>query len=177
MTRPTSNIGGGRPQPRRPARDGETDRDSATKINGNHAVFGSNDPLEIPTNQTRKPTMPRRSTALPTLLLLGALMALPVATARAEGDADRGEKLFQICSTCHGEDARGKVDNQAPQLAGQHSWYLIRQLKNFKAGIRGSDPKDQYGAMMRPMAATLQTDQDIEDVVAYIVSKKPKRQK
>jgi len=180
MTRPTSNIGGDRPLPQRPTRDGETDRDSAPKIHGDHAGFGSKDPLEIqtiPTNQTRKPTMPRRSAALPILLLLGALLALPVATARAEGDADRGEKLFQICSTCHGEDARGKVDNQAPQLAGQHSWYLIRQLKNFKAGIRGSDPKDQYGAMMRPMAATLQTDQDIEDVVAYIVSKKPKRQK
>lgn len=120
--------------------------------------------------------MPRRSAALLTLFL-GALLALPVATARAEGDAKRGEKLFQICSTCHGEDARGKPANQAPQLAGQYSWYLIRQLKNFKAGIRGSDPRDQYGAMMRPMAATLQTDQDIEDVVAYIVSKKPRRQK
>lgn len=114
-------------------------------------------------------------TALATLLL--ALTSLGASTARAEGDADRGEKLFRICSTCHGEDARGKPDNQAPQLAGQHAWYLVRQLKNFKAGIRGSDPRDVYGATMRPMAETLKTDQDIEDVVAYIVSKKPKRQR
>jgi len=41
-------------------------------------------------------------------------------------------------------------------------------LKNFKAGIRGSDSRDTFGMQMAPMAMTLPTDQAIEDVAAYI---------
>jgi cytochrome c oxidase subunit 2 len=55
-----------------------------------------------------------------------------------------------------------------PRLTGQYDWYLIRQLQNFKAGIRGSDPKDNYGAQMRPMTMTLADEQQVKDVVAYI---------
>jgi cytochrome c oxidase subunit 2 len=58
----------------------------------------------------------------------------------------------------------------APAIAGQEGWYLTRQLKNFKSGIRGAHPKDIYGAQMRPMAMTLAGDQAMSDVVAYITS-------
>ena len=34
----------------------------------------------------------------------------------------------------------------APPLRGASDWYLLTQLKNFKAGIRGADPADQTGA-------------------------------
>ncbi|GIT06706.1 MAG: hypothetical protein CM1200mP30_03360 [Pseudomonadota bacterium] len=44
------------------------------------------------------------------------------------------------------------------------------QLKNFKAGIRGADPKDKYGMQMRPMAMTLADDQSIRDMAAYVSS-------
>jgi cytochrome c oxidase subunit 2 len=107
------------------------------------------------------------------LILLASAICAP---AFAAGDADRGKQFYQICAACHGEDARGNEDNAAPQLAGQYSWYLIRQLKNFRDGIRGADPRDINGAMMRPMAMTLPDDQAIEDVVAYIVRKRPARQ-
>ena len=55
-----------------------------------------------------------------------------------------------------------------PALAGQDDWYLVRQINNFNKGLRGYDPKDTYGAQMKPMAATLTTEKAVNDVVAYI---------
>lgn len=113
---------------------------------------------------------------IPKFLLLFTIMCLvTVPAAFAEGDAKRGQQLYQVCAACHGDDARGNPDTQAPQLAGQFDWYLIRQLKNFKNGSRGTGTDDIYGGVMKPMADALQDDQAIADVVAYIVTKKPER--
>jgi cytochrome c oxidase subunit 2 len=83
-------------------------------------------------------------------------------------DVAAGEATFQLCKTCHGPQGEGQLTLNAPTLAGQFDWYLVRQLQNFKAGIRGTDPKDVYGAQMRPMALTLTDDAAIKNVVAYI---------
>lgn len=110
-------------------------------------------------------------------LLTVLIASLTAVEARAEGDAERGRELYTVCATCHGEDARGNPDTQAPQLAGQFQWYLVRQLENFKSGVRGTHEGDVYGQVMKPMADTLSTRQDMEDVAAYIVSKRPTRQR
>jgi cytochrome c553 len=55
-----------------------------------------------------------------------------------------------------------------PRLAGQSDWYLVRQLQNYRKGLRGYDPRDIFGNQMKPMAMTLASDQAINDVVAYI---------
>ena len=47
-------------------------------------------------------------------------------------------------------------------------WYLVRQLQNFRDGIRGSHPEDAYGDQMRMMADIFANDQAINDVVAYL---------
>ena len=91
----------------------------------------------------------------------------------AAGDVERGKQLYQVCSACHGPSAEGMAPLNAPANAGQDPWYLTRQLKNFKAGIRGADPRDTFGAQMRPMAMVLATDEQIADVVAYITSLEP----
>ena len=72
--------------------------------------------------------------------------------AYAAGDAKKGKARYAVCMACHGADGMGNKVLNAPKIAGQESWYLERQLKNFKAGIRGADPKDKYGMQMRPMA-------------------------
>jgi hypothetical protein len=41
-------------------------------------------------------------------------------------------------------------------------------LQNYKAGLRGNDPRDTNGAQMRAIVATLSDKQAIDDVVAYI---------
>jgi cytochrome c oxidase subunit 2 len=88
--------------------------------------------------------------------------------ALAAGDAAKGKTLYVVCSTCHGPDGKGMDALNAPNLTQLQDWYMIRQLKNFREGLRGVDAKDVYGMQMRPMALTLADDQAIEDVTAYI---------
>jgi cytochrome c oxidase subunit 2 len=88
----------------------------------------------------------------------------------AAGDADRGRALYAVCATCHGPNAEGMQEMNAPALAGREEWYLVRQLQNFKAGIRGGDSTDTYGLQMAPMAQVLANQQAIEDVAAYLGS-------
>lgn len=85
----------------------------------------------------------------------------------------RGKALYQVCAVCHGPAGAGNPDTQAPRLAGQHGWYLERQLRNFRAGLRGADPGDTNGNVMRPMAQGLPSDAAVGDVVAYIKTLRP----
>jgi len=90
------------------------------------------------------------------------------ASAQPAGDPEAGKPLFTVCAGCHGAQAEGNPAVNAPKLSGQGSWYLKRQLKYFKQGVRGAHEKDVYGKMMAPMAATLADDAAIDNVLAYI---------
>jgi cytochrome c oxidase subunit 2 len=84
------------------------------------------------------------------------------------GDPEQGKVVFTICIQCHGPDAGGNPDLHVPPLRYASDWYLFTQLKKFKAGIRGTDPTDQYGLLMRSMALTLTDEQTMKNVIAYI---------
>jgi len=64
----------------------------------------------------------------------------------------------------------GRWQHNAPRLAGMDDWYLVRQLNNFQAGIRGGHPRDQYGSQMVDMSQFLADDRSIREVVSYINS-------
>lgn len=85
-----------------------------------------------------------------------------------EGDAQRGFSYFVTCGTCHGAKGQGNQGLNAPRLAGQHDWYIKRQLENFKQGVRGSHKQDLYGVQMLMMSKILQDDKAMNDLVAYI---------
>lgn len=85
-----------------------------------------------------------------------------------DGNVNRGRTAFQSCATCHGANAEGNEAMGAPALAGQNDWYLVTQLKNFRAGFRGTHQSDTYGAQMAAMARSLTDDQAIMNVVSYI---------
>ena len=87
-----------------------------------------------------------------------------------EGDADRGRKLFTTCRSCHGENAEGIWSINAPGLRGTDDWYLVRQLENYRQGIRGAHPSDLYGKQMNLVSGMLRNEQAVRDVVAYINS-------
>ncbi len=88
-------------------------------------------------------------------VLLAILLSTPVFAA---GDAVAGQAKAQLCAACHG--SKGIAPNPLwPNLVGQQSVYLVKQIKAFRDGQR-SDP------MMAPMVAGL-TDQDIENIAAY----------
>ncbi len=97
---------------------------------------------------------------------IGSLPDTP-APATVTGNAERGAKLYRDCANCHGADGLGIAMN-APRTAGISDWYLLSQLQNFKAGIRGTHPADLHGKQMGFMSRILMSEQDMRDVVAYI---------
>lgn len=99
-----------------------------------------------------------------------ATLDAPAPEDSAEGDAEAGKSAYAACAACHGADGGGNEALNAPGLAGQHGWYIARQLANFKAGVRGTHEKDVYGQQMRPMAMTLPDEAAIANVTAYIES-------
>ena len=94
----------------------------------------------------------------------------PVSPATLDGNAEAGKALYATCVACHGADAKGNEALKAPSLTGLQDWYIVRQLKNFKAGIRGTHPKDVSGQTMRPMSMTLADEKAMKDVTAYVLS-------
>jgi cytochrome c oxidase subunit 2 len=85
-----------------------------------------------------------------------------------QGDVAKGQELYGVCAYCHGDQGQGIQAMNAPRTAGMTDWYLVRQIQNFKSGVRGSHLSDYYGFQMNLMAANLQDDQAINDLVAYI---------
>lgn len=102
--------------------------------------------------------------------VIAHIRALPdnAAPATVQGDPARGAKSYQVCAYCHGAEGQGVQALNAPRMAGMTDWYLQRQLENFKAGIRGAHPQDYYGMQMGFMSKTLQDEQEMNDLIAYI---------
>ena len=107
---------------------------------------------------------------------IGTLKSNHPARTEQSGDPNRGSFLYSDeirCSQCHGSTGQGLKQpygkgSDAPRLAGQHDWYLIRQLRNFKAGVRG-DPKDKFAMEMRVKAKIgISSEQDIKDLAAFL---------
>ena len=84
------------------------------------------------------------------------------------GNPETGKIYFAACVQCHSANARGNIDELGPPLVGASDWYLLTQLQNFKAGVRGTHPEDVTGAKMRPFSMTLPNEQAMKDVIAYI---------
>lgn len=94
------------------------------------------------------------------------------------GDARRGQNIYNgNCGACHGSQGEGNNALNAPRLNNQHSDYLIRQINLFKSGKRGNDPSDKFGRQMAMMAATIASDQEVLDVLAYLQQKNNKDSK
>src|SRR5579864_3367360 len=89
------------------------------------------------------------------------------------GDPKAGQALFATCAACHGDDGAGNQDLKAPRIAGVDDWYLATELRKFRSGVRGTNPKDREGRLMRPMARALADEDAIRNVVAYAETLKP----
>lgn len=102
-----------------------------------------------------------------------AALPRPALPDTVKGNIVKGEGRFQVCQACHGKNAEGNPELNAPPLVNASDWYLLTQLRNFKNRVRGYDPSiDPTGASMQGMAATLD-DEGMLDVVAYINALKP----
>lgn len=88
---------------------------------------------------------------------------------------------LQQCSSCHGKEGQGSKVLKAPVISGQDKEYLIRQLTNFKQGLRGNKAEDASGLMMAGIAKMLSLE-DIDALANYLsdqpfISAKPSKDK
>jgi cytochrome c553 len=80
---------------------------------------------------------------------------------KLKGDKKRGEEAYEVCGACHLPSGAGRPDGTFPQLAGQHTTVLIKQMADIRGGLRDNPT-------MYPFAATLTDSQELADVSAYI---------
>jgi len=100
-----------------------------------------------------------------------ASLGIGLALFAAEGiaqDVGHGADDYKLCASCHGFKGEGNALVNAPALAGQEHWYLKRQLRYFRDGIRGASKDDAQGHAMAQMSRGLNSDEKIADIVAYI---------
>jgi cytochrome c553 len=102
-----------------------------------------------------------------------AMLAAAVAPPAGAQDVANGQRLYQLCSQCHGDAGEGNAAALAPSIAGLPAWYVENQLRGFRAGYRGLHFDDLSGMRMRPMALSLADDQELRDVAAYVGSLAP----
>jgi cytochrome c553 len=113
---------------------------------------------------------------LPASFILAAVLALSAPLTHAQGSAAKapakpdlvaGEAKFTAaCAACHGADGNSGTPAN-PKLAQQHPEYLIKQLMEFKSGVRKN-------AIMQGLAAGL-SDEDMKNISFWLASKKAKQ--
>ena len=104
-------------------------------------------------------------------LLFTSLLLAASSTFAADGEAKAAAKpdlakgqatATSVCAACHTNDgSRGSAAN--PILQGQHPEYLVKQLSEFKSGLRANP-------IMSGMAAPL-SEADMKNVSAFYASK------
>ncbi len=99
---------------------------------------------------------------------VATLVALiSITCAHAAGDSSKGQAIAgNVCAACHGFDGNSFLPAN-PSLAGQHEEYLLKQLAEFKSGLRNNP-------VMTGMVANLSSD-DMRDLAAYYASQAPKQ--
>ena len=78
-------------------------------------------------------------------------------------DLENGMDVYEVCSACHLPEGWGLDDGTFPQLAGQHSSVLIKQLADIRA-LNRDNPTMYPFALERAIGGP----QALADVVAYI---------
>lgn len=100
------------------------------------------------------------------IALISAAVVLGSASipASAAGNASDGETLAYTCLGCHGVDGYRNAypSYRVPKLGGQKAAYLVVALKGYREGTRAHPT-------MAAQATSL-SDQQIEDIAAYLAS-------
>lgn len=80
-------------------------------------------------------------------------------------DLINGERVYQLCAACHGNDGYGGLAGEFPSIAGQHPRVLLKQLIDIQS-------KKRINPTMFPFsdAETLGGFQGMADVIAYVAS-------
>jgi cytochrome c553 len=80
-----------------------------------------------------------------------------------EPDLENGSRLYRNCVACHGAEGWGDTSGSYPQIAGQLSSVIIKQLADIRAGNRDNPIMRAFSSQR-----ALGDAQSIADVAAYI---------
>lgn len=105
--------------------------------------------------------------------MLGAILVLALLPWALSQDTTLGEQIAQQgtpagvtpCMACHGQAGSSFAGTPFPRLAGLDMEYIVKQLRDFQAGLRAD-------AMMSPVAALLEVP-EMEAVAAYFAEQAP----
>ena len=107
------------------------------------------------------------------LAILAAMVGLAtpcgVVAAPPKGDPEKGKQIAsQVCLACHGIDGNGTepTNPEFPKLAAKQPEYLLKQLKDYKAGKRKNE-------IMAAMVTSLTPD-DMANLALYYAGQKAK---
>lgn len=76
---------------------------------------------------------------------------------------ENGMDVYEVCAACHLTEGWGTKEGTFPQLAGQHTEVLIKQLADIRALNRDNPTMYPFA-----LPASIGDEQAIADVVAYI---------
>ena len=92
------------------------------------------------------------------IIFVSIVLATLSATSLSSGDVEAGQAKSATCMGCHGLAGNSTIPNY-PKLAGQGEGYILKQLQEFKSGVRDN-------AIMAGLASLL-SEQDMLDIAAY----------
>jgi len=99
-------------------------------------------------------------------VLLALFVASPIPAA-ASADSTPAD-LYQPCAACHGANASGNRELQAPRLNHLRPVYVLAQLDKFQRGLRGGDGATEAAQQMAASVAMLPPRDRWPDLALYI---------
>jgi cytochrome c oxidase subunit 2 len=152
-----------------PALAGQEDWYVARQLRLFKAGVRGTDPAHVPGTQMAAIAKTVKDADIPALAAFVAQLPKATHATEVQGDAGAGKVRFDaVCTACHGQAADGNRSLNSPRLTTLNDWYMAAQLNQFVHGTRGTLPQDTFGLQMRPMAATLDSPEAINDVVSHI---------
>ncbi|SEM16175.1 Cytochrome c553 [Luteibacter sp. UNCMF331Sha3.1] len=96
------------------------------------------------------------------VVVAAVLCTASAAASDASAVPDTLAQRIAACTACHGEHGEGGDNGFNPRLAGKPAGYLVRQMQDFRRGLRHYD-------VMEYMVAPL-TDEYMHEIAAYFAA-------
>ena len=77
--------------------------------------------------------------------------------------------LYAPCAACHGANGEGVGAVGGPPIAWLDDWYLLRQMRGYKSGTRGANPRNPLGVQMRDAVANY-SDAQFRQLAPFITT-------
>jgi cytochrome c553 len=157
--------------------DGNSSNPQWPNLAGQHAQYITKQLQSFKNGARKDPLMSPMAAGLSDADIadLAAYFSSQKLTGNLEADAARvplGQRLYRggdakigvaACAACHGPSGDGNPAALYPSIHGQHSTYVEKQLKDYRAGSRQTDANQT----MRNIAGSM-SDEQIAAVAAYV---------